>query len=129
MKCEVGALSKIARFIADDLRATAPDRRVEFVIEEDVSANCDKFLIDIALNNLLGNAWKFTTNHPTPLIEFGTFRNAEDEQLYFVRDDRADYDMQYATHLFCPLQRLHSYDESQGTDIPLATLQLILQHH
>src|SRR5258708_5256646 len=50
-------LSKIARSIADDLRATAPDRQVEFVIEEDVSANCDKFLIDIALNNLLGNAW------------------------------------------------------------------------
>ncbi len=123
------SLSALAASIADELRSSAPDRHVEFVIEDHLSATCDECLMGIVLENLIGNAWKFTCNHPMARIEFGAFTDSGDQQVYYVRDDGAGFNMEYATHLFGPFQRLHTEKEFEGTGIGLATVQRIIYRH
>jgi two-component system, sensor histidine kinase and response regulator len=120
-------LSRMARSIADELRASTPARSVNFVISDDIVAHGDANLLRIVLDNLLGNAWKFTV-HVSARIEVGSTRGGE-AQVYFVRDNGAGFDMKHASKLFGPFQRLHREDDFPGTGIGLATVQRIIHRH
>lgn len=122
-------LSKMAREIADELSATAPDRVAEFIIADGLATRGDAHLLSIALDNLLGNSWKYSARKEVAVIEFGTTAY-EGESVYFVRDNGAGFDMEYSGNLFNAFQRLHKADEFEGTGIGLATVQrIILRHH
>ena len=121
-------LSAAAREVAAVLREGQPERKVEFVIADGLTVAGDKPLLEAVLENLLGNAWKFTGGHPTATIEFGV-TDVENERVYFVRDDGAGFDMAYADKLFGAFQRLHTEEEFPGTGIGLATVQRIVRRH
>jgi light-regulated signal transduction histidine kinase (bacteriophytochrome) len=121
-------LSEIARSIAMDLKKSDPERNVAFQIEDGLTANGDPRLLHIVLNNLFGNAWKFTSKHPSARIEFGRAER-EGKQVLCLRDDGAGFDMAYASKLFGPFQRLHGVHEFDGTGIGLATAQRIIHRH
>jgi PAS domain S-box-containing protein len=121
-------LSAVAGQIAADLQATAPERNVTFVIAEGLTADGDARLLRVVLENLLGNAWKYTAKHACARIEFGMTRE-DGRPAYFVRDDGAGFDMAYADKLFTAFQRLHSAAEFEGNGIGLATVQRIIHRH
>jgi signal transduction histidine kinase len=121
-------LSEIAREVADNLIATQPERQVEFIIQEGIRAKGDSRLLRSVLENLLGNAWKFTSNHSTALVEFGV-QKQNGKDIYFVKDDGAGFDMSHAQKLFGAFQRLHAANEFSGTGIGLATVQRIIHRH
>jgi signal transduction histidine kinase len=121
-------LTRLADAIVKQLRAGDPERKVEFVNQGDLVAQGDAPLLRAVLENLLGNAWKFTGATPAACVWFG----AEDHDgapVYFVRDNGAGFDMAYAEKLFAPFQRLHTQREFAGTGIGLATVQRIVQRH
>lgn len=122
-------LSGMAQSIIALLRATQPDRQVEIVIQPDLKTRGDPRLLRIALENLLGNAWKFTSKVPLARIELGTTGTEDDRTIYFVRDNGAGFDMTYSDKLFGPFQRLHAATEFPGTGIGLATVQRIIHRH
>jgi signal transduction histidine kinase len=128
MQRETVDLSALARAIAGRLRETGPERRVEFVILEGLTATGDPHLLEIALFNLLDNAWKFTGKRPQGLIEFGR-RELEGQPVFLVRDNGAGFDPTYADKLFGAFQRLHKTTEFPGTGIGLVTVQRILHRH
>lgn len=121
-------LSKIAREAAEELRKGDPERKVEFVIADGVVTRGDRELLAIALGNLFANAWKFTGKHPTARIEFGETRSG-DAPAYFVRDDGAGFDMEFAHKLFGTFQRLHSEEEFPGTGVGLGLVERIIRRH
>jgi ligand-binding sensor domain-containing protein/signal transduction histidine kinase len=121
-------MSLAAREIADDLRQSQPDRRVDFVIPDGIHAQGDGQLLRVVLDNLIRNAWKFTSKHPAARIEIGV-QQQQDARVYFVRDDGAGFDMNYAQKLFGAFQRLHTGVEFPGTGIGLATVQRIIHRH
>jgi light-regulated signal transduction histidine kinase (bacteriophytochrome) len=120
-------LSALAKSIADEFMQNEPQRKVEFVIAPSITANGDGQLLNIMLNNLLENAWKFTGKHPAARIELGVTKN--EETTYFVADDGAGFDMKYADKLFGAFQRLHTTEEFEGTGIGLAIVQRIVSRH
>lgn len=123
-------LSAIVSLIAEDLKRQEPQRQVTFVIESGLYAEADRRLIQAVLENLLGNAWKFTSHHATARIEFGRADFTADEKpVFFVGDDGAGFDMQYADKLFGTFQRLHNATEFSGTGVGLATVQRVIQRH
>ncbi len=122
------ALSDLARAITAELQQAQPERRVKFVLAEGLVAEGDKNLLRLVLENLLGNAWKFTSKQPRARIEFGATRT-NGQTIYFVQDNGAGFDTTYAHKLFNPFQRLHSPDEFEGTGIGLATVQRIIRRH
>ncbi|MBI4329770.1 MAG: hypothetical protein HY673_00645 [Chloroflexi bacterium] len=128
IKREPVDLSAIARDVAAGLQRMQPDRRVEFVISDGLIVNGDAVLLRAVLENLLGNAWKFTGKKPGAGIEFSA-TPVDGGTAYFVRDNGAGFDMDYAHKLFVPFQRLHSAEEFKGTGIGLATVQRIVQRH
>ncbi len=111
-----------------ELQETNPEREVELVIQDHIQARVDPGLFSLALENLLRNAWKFTLKTPHARIEFGT-REQEGERVFFVRDNGAGFDMQYAEKMFTPFQRLHSEKEFSGTGVGLSIVQRIVQRH
>ena len=121
-------LSTLASTIIAELQKAQPERQVEFVIAEGLTVNGDAVLLRAVLDNLLGNAWKFTGKQATARIEFGVTRH-EGKRAYYVRDDGVGFDMTYAGKLFAPFQRLHSTDEFAGTGVGLATVQRIINRH
>lgn len=121
-------LSGIARSVAEGLKNAEPERRVEFVIAPDVFVKGDAALLRVVLENLFGNAWKFTGKHQKARIEFGVART-DYKSVYFVRDDGAGFDMKYGNKLFKPFQRLHNPDEFPGEGLGLASVQRIIQRH
>ena len=121
-------LGDIAREVVLGLEKAEPDRRVEVAIGEDLTARGDRSLLRLALENLLGNAWKFSGKVASPRIELGTVQH-HGERVYFVRDNGAGFDMSYANKLFRPFQRLHKSSEFSGTGIGLATVQRIIRRH
>jgi light-regulated signal transduction histidine kinase (bacteriophytochrome) len=122
-------ISDLAHAVAADLRKSEPNRSVEFLIAPNLMATGDLQLLRIALVHLLGNAWKYTSKHPTGRIELGSIAGAGGEVVYFVRDDGAGFDMEYAGQLFVAFRRLHSESEFEGTGIGLAIVQRIVQRH
>jgi PAS domain S-box-containing protein len=121
-------LSALAKNIAQELRDSQPERQVEFDIADGLSVDGDAWLLRIALENLLANAWKFTGKQSRALIEFGA-SEYEGTCPYFVRDNGAGFDMTYADKLFGAFQRLHRTNEFPGTGIGLATVQRIIHRH
>ncbi|MGB4444455.1 MAG: PAS domain S-box protein, partial [Dethiobacteria bacterium] len=121
-------LSALAQDIAADLKVTDPDRQVEFVIAEGVVVSGDPTLLRIALENLIGNAWKFTQRLESARIEFGVMGRGK-KTFYYVRDDGVGFDMKYVDKLFVPFQRLHSTMEYTGTGIGLASVQRVVRRH
>lgn len=121
-------LSALVREIAAGLRKMQPERKVEFLIAEGMSARGDARLLGIALENLLGNAWKFTSRRERARIEFGITRR-EGKPAYFLRDDGVGFESAYADKLFTAFQRLHAQTEYPGTGIGLATVQRIIHRH
>jgi signal transduction histidine kinase len=121
-------LSTMAQEIAVELQASQPERRVSFVIAPGLAVKADPNLMRLALENLLDNAWKFTSKHPAARIEVGV-TNHEGGETYYVRDDGAGFDMAYAGKLFGAFQRLHPMVDFGGTGIGLATVQRIIRRH
>ncbi|MBE8967617.1 hypothetical protein IQ277_15555 [Nostocales cyanobacterium LEGE 12452] len=128
MRYEKVDLSALVEAIATDLHKTQPERQVEFIITPGLVANGDTHLLRIVLENLLGNAWKFTGKHQKARIEFGLLQQ-NDTSMYFVRDDGTGFDMAYIDKLFGAFQRLHAMTEFEGTGIGLATVQRIIHRH
>ncbi|MDZ7641139.1 MAG: ATP-binding protein [Desulfurivibrio sp.] len=121
-------LSAMAHKIATELQESDPERQVEFYIEPEISAVADPTLIRAVLENLLGNAWKFTAQRRPARIEFGSQRE-DNRQVYFIRDNGAGFDMAYADKIFTAFQRLHKSEDFPGTGIGLATVQRIIHRH
>lgn len=121
-------LGTMAKEQAAKLMAEDPERQCEFAIPEHVAAFGDEHLIAVLVDNLVGNAWKFSSKHSSARIEVG-MEEQSGETVYFVKDDGAGFDMQYVDKLFLPFQRLHPADEFAGTGIGLATVKRIVQRH
>jgi len=121
-------LSRLAEGVLTGLVESEPDRDVEAVVEQGLSATADPTLIQVVLENLLDNAWKFTRYNPRPRVEFGR-RMVNDEQVFFLKDNGAGFDMTYAEKLFTAFQRLHSPERFPGTGIGLATTARIIRRH
>jgi len=129
LQIEAFDLSALANTVAADLKLKNPDRLVDWVIAEGLSAEGDPQLLRVVLENLFGNAWKFTANRPRARIEFGALPQSNGARTYFVRDDGAGFDMARAAGLFTPFKRLHDQSEFRGTGIGLATVQRVIQRH
>lgn len=121
-------LSVIVREIVEAMQESEPERTVKFKIEDDVIVMGDERLLRIALQNLLDNAWKFTSKQERAEIAFGQNRQGGKTE-YFVRDNGAGFDMAYADKLFGVFQRLHTTKEFEGTGIGLVTVQRIVHRH
>jgi signal transduction histidine kinase len=122
-------LADVARGIATRLRSAHADRAVEFITPDHLAARADPRLMQVALENLLSNAWKFTAKHPRARIELGSRVESNGATTFFVRDDGAGFDMAYAGKLFGAFQRLHPTTEFEGTGIGLATVQRVMHRH
>lgn len=108
--------------------SSEPNRVVEYIVEKDVSTMADPGLINVVLENLISNAWKFTRYQTSARIEFGTTKNGS-ESVYFIRDNGVGFDMKYADKLFRTFSRLHASHDYEGTGIGLATVKRIIQRH
>ncbi|SDY35829.1 PAS domain S-box protein [Nitrosomonas sp. Nm58] len=128
LKWEVVSLTQIANKVLDTLRQEAPERAVQCLVQPDLFAHGDTQLLRIMMDNLLGNAWKFTAHRQEAFIEVGCKVN-EERVIYFVRDNGAGFDMTYADKLFGVFQRLHDANEFPGTGIGLATVQRVIHKH
>lgn len=111
-----------------DFKEREPQRQAEVAIQENALALGDAQLLTIVLENLIGNAWKFTGKKEHPAIEFG-FKTVEDGTVYFVKDNGAGFDMNHTGRLFGAFQRLHKQEDFEGTGIGLATVQRIIHRH
>jgi PAS domain S-box-containing protein len=121
-------LTRMAGDITRELQSSEPERNVAVKVGKGLTVDGDNRLVRVALQNLLGNAWKFTSKRQDAQIEFGML-NSNGGSTYFVRDNGAGFDPAYATRLFGAFQRLHSMDEFPGTGIGLATVQRIVHRH
>jgi light-regulated signal transduction histidine kinase (bacteriophytochrome) len=128
MKREPVDLSALVRNLCAELQGTQPDRDVTFVIADGILVEGDARLLRALLQNLLGNARKFTSKHPRARIEFG-FTEQDGRPVYFVRDDGAGFEMEFVDKLFGAFQRLHAADEFEGNGVGLATVQRIVHRH
>ena len=143
-------LSALARAVADELKQREPERHAEFVIADGLVAEADPRLVRTVLENLLGNAWKFTSTRASARIEFGTIANCQfpvcdlrapagetesqipnrkSEMVFFVRDNGVGFDMAYVEKLYGAFQRLHSQAEFKGAGVGLASVQRIIHRH
>jgi signal transduction histidine kinase len=121
-------LSEMARSIVAELQRTAPERNVEFVASPKEEAEGDPHLLRVVMENLLRNAWKYTSRHARASIEFGRTKT-DGRTAYFVRDDGSGFDPRSAERLFEPFQRLHTAAEFPGDGVGLATVKRIIQRH
>jgi signal transduction histidine kinase len=128
MQTEIIDVSALARSVVGELQAAQPKRHIEVRIVDGLEASADPGLVRVALENLLSNAWKFTSGRACAHIEFGQ-TVADGTLAFYVRDDGAGFDPAYAGRLFGAFQRLHDVTEYAGTGIGLATVQRIVQRH
>ena len=128
LRRERADISALARDVIVELRATNPDREVQVSISDDLVASGDPDLIRLVLQNLLGNAWKFTAHRPGAAISVNA-RQEDGVDVFVVQDNGAGFDMRYADKLFSPFQRLHSSTDFEGTGIGLAIVQRIVARH
>ena len=122
-------LGAAASHIAEELQRSGPDRGVRFVIQQPVWALADPALMGTVLQNLLDNAWKYSSRRDDAVIEFATMPAGDDPVCYYVRDNGAGFDSAYVDKLFAPFQRLHTPAEFPGTGIGLASLRQIVERH
>jgi light-regulated signal transduction histidine kinase (bacteriophytochrome) len=120
-------LSQLAHYIAEDLRREQPDRSVQLHIHPGMTTQGDPTLLRVVLENLLGNAWKYTSKQPQAEIWFTP--HSELAHTYTVRDNGAGFDMRFADRLFGVFQRLHSANDFAGTGVGLASVKRIVQRH
>lgn len=120
--------SAMAHTVIHDLRVEEEETAVNYSIWDGITVNADPKLLRIVLENLLSNAWKFTSKVESPKIEVGSMRDG-DREVLFVRDNGAGFDMKYAGKLFGAFQRLHGMDEYPGTGIGLATVHRVIRRH
>lgn len=128
MRRERVDLTALARSIGSELSSAEPNRDVDFVVEDDLTVNGDSHLLRAALDNLLRNAWKYTSKHPTAHVEFRKTQSNGDI-IFFVKDDGAGFDPRYSERLFGAFQRLHGANEFPGTGVGLATVHRIIHRH
>jgi len=121
-------LSTLASEVLTDLATLQPERQLDCIIAPGLAVEGDIRLLRVALENLLGNAWKFTSKLPLAQIEFGQ-TEIDGERVFFVRDNGAGFDMTYVDKLFGAFQRLHAVNEFEGTGIGLATVQRVIHRH
>jgi len=122
-------LSEVAEQVVAELRRQQPARQIAVTIAPGLTARADAPLVRLALQNLIENAWKFTSRRDGSTIEIGQSRDGERGPAFFVRDNGAGFDPEYAHKLFGPFQRLHAVSEFPGTGIGLATVQRIVHRH
>jgi signal transduction histidine kinase len=129
-------LSSLATLVFKELQSSEPQRHVDFIAQPGIFVQGDGRLLRIALENLIGNAWKFTSRKPEAKIEFGSRRQKvpgvggdTEVTVYFIRDNGAGFDMQYVDRLFTAFQRLHGDREFKGSGIGLATVSRIIRRH
>jgi len=123
-------LSDVANEVVEKLSQDYPHRIVETKIEKNLTAYADRGLIQVALENLLGNAWKYSSVHPNALVEFKKVRQDSKETVYVVSDNGVGFDMKFVDKLFGAFQRLHEKDKQfEGSGIGLATVQRIIRLH
>jgi signal transduction histidine kinase len=128
LRREAVDVSGLGRRIGGLLAQSEPDRNVAFVVNDGLVADADARLVEIILENLLGNAWKFTRNTSSPEIELGSVVK-DDQRTFYVKDNGAGFDQAYAGHLFAAFKRLHSESEFPGTGIGLATVRRVVERH
>jgi signal transduction histidine kinase len=128
LRKEPSDLTAMARAIAHTLEEEEPGRRVEFNIGEGLTVDGDSRLLRVVMENLLGNAWKYTSHHDHARIELGQGEK-NGRSVFYVRDDGAGFDPRYADRLFGAFQRLHGVKDFPGTGIGLATVQRIIHRH
>lgn len=128
IKLESVRISDMAHALLLELAEAEPEKRVEMRVQDNLITQGDPVLLQAVLQNLLGNAWKFTSKRDRPIIEFGC-REENGDRVFYVRDNGAGFDMKYADKLFAAFQRLHSSEEFEGTGIGLATVQRIIHLH
>jgi light-regulated signal transduction histidine kinase (bacteriophytochrome) len=131
-------ISQIALNIVEEIKAGHPKSNIKFIIQKNLTAHGEKILIDLVLENLFGNAFKFTSNIEKPIVEFGLVNSEilseklnldRAKQVFFVKDNGAGFDMKYSSKLFGPFQRLHRANEFEGNGIGLTTVQRIITKH
>jgi light-regulated signal transduction histidine kinase (bacteriophytochrome) len=121
-------LSNLAQSIVEELKANQPERQSQIFIAPEIWVNGDKQLLQVCLDNLLRNAWKFTGKCPEARIELGiTEKNGK--KVYYIQDNGVGFDMKYVEKLFEPFQRLHSDKEFPGIGVGLATVQRVINRH
>jgi PAS domain S-box-containing protein len=128
MKCERVDVAEVARAIIAELRGAEPERDVEFIAPPSLPARVDPTMLRVVLENLLGNAWKYTSRQPKARIELSRAVKG-DQDVFLVRDDGVGFDMAFAGKLFGAFQRLHGVKEFAGTGIGLATVKRIVARH
>jgi light-regulated signal transduction histidine kinase (bacteriophytochrome) len=121
-------VSLLAGEVLAELREACPDRHVQTAVAPGMTAQADRALLRVILDNLLGNAWKFTGPRDEAHIEVGV-ADDDGQPVFFVRDDGVGFDMAYADHLFGAFQRMHPADEFEGDGIGLATVQRLVRRH
>ncbi|OGU07385.1 MAG: histidine kinase [Geobacteraceae bacterium GWC2_58_44] len=121
-------LSELARACAASLQESAPERRAVISIADQLSVRADAELLKAAMDNLLQNAWKYTSKKETATIELG-HKQEGDARIFFLRDNGAGFDMRFADRLFGPFQKMHREGEFEGMGIGLATVQRIIHRH
>jgi signal transduction histidine kinase len=122
-------LSEMARVISHELQPTDQGRRVEFFIADQLSCHGDQDLLRVALSNLLGNAWKYSSKEALSTIEVGALNRDDQAPTFYVRDNGVGFNQNYADKLFRLFQRLHSSDDFEGHGIGLITVQRIIHRH
>ncbi|MEQ8290468.1 MAG: PAS domain-containing protein [Gammaproteobacteria bacterium] len=128
LKIRRTSLSDLAREVAESLQASYPDRDVDISIQPKMYDDVDPTLFQVVMENLVGNAWKFTGEKEKAVIKIGK-RVEGPLTVYYVEDNGAGFDMDYVDKLFKPFQRLHAYDEFEGTGIGLASVARIIHRH
>jgi light-regulated signal transduction histidine kinase (bacteriophytochrome) len=128
MQPEKVDLSRMAMSTATMLKKRDPERLVDFIAAPNLETQGDNILLHSMLENLISNAWKFTSKKESARIEFGTTLVSR-KKTYFIRDNGIGFDMKYAQKLFSPFQRLHRSEEFPGTGIGLAIVKRIIERH
>ena len=127
IRCELVNLSELANTVFNNLKEQQPERQVEIVVQDNITAEGDRKLLKIVLENLLGNAWKYSNKRQEAVIEFGEIAE-NSKPVFYIKDNGAGFNMQYANKLFGVFQRLHGSDY-EGTGIGLATVKRVIERH
>jgi light-regulated signal transduction histidine kinase (bacteriophytochrome) len=128
MSAEDVDLTSVANGVVSDLRSANPGRNVSVVVRPGIICRGDRRLLTAVMENLIGNAWKFTSRREEAAIEIGSYERDGDRVVY-VNDNGAGFDSEHAQKMFAPFQRLHTTEEFPGTGIGLATVKRIVQRH